>query len=267
LGRLEGHRDRLSGLNLSRDGRTLVSASFDGTARVWDTSTVLGAEVAAPLHAGASLPAGTVLLDVYPQTVRGVALSPDGLAVLVGLGRGGMDTPDYSLRMLDVRTGREIRRFTGHDTPVFSVAYSPDGKLALSGAFDGTIRLWDVESGQAIRRLDGHTGGVLCVAFGPQGRFAASSAQDETVILWGVATGEARRRYLGHRGEVPAVCFTPGGRTVISAGADLTVREWRIDATQRELRAWIEANRYLLELTPEQREQVHIEALDGAEGA
>jgi WD40 repeat protein len=269
LGRLEGHRDPVTDIDLSLDGHTLVSASHDGTVRVWDVSTLLCTGASDVLDTSISTPlrGGPVLLDVHPQRVWSVALSPDALTVLVGLGRGNVDVSDYSLRQLDARTGREIRRFVGHSEPVLSVAFSPDGRLALSGAFDGTVYVWDVASGQVVRRLVGHTGGVLCVAFGPQGRLAASSARDETVIVWDIATGEARRRFLGHRGEVLAVCFVPGRQTLISAGADLTVREWRIDATQRELRAWIEANRYLPELTPEQRAQAHLEALDGAEGA
>lgn len=171
---------------------------------------------------------------------------------------------DFVLRLVEGDTGREIRRLVGHNAPISALAVHPDGRLALSGAVDGTVMLWDLERGTILHRLEGHTGGVLGVAFSPQGPLAATCSQDERVIVWDIATGQEVRRYLGHRGEVTAVRMAHGGRAVISTGADLTVREWRIDATQEELLAWIRANRYVAEFTPEQRKQYQIELLDGS---
>ena len=70
-----------------------------------------------------------------------------------------------------------------------------------------------------------------------------------------------RRSAVSRRIEVTGLCFTPGGKTILSAGADLTVREWRVDATQDELLAWIRDNRYVPELTPEQRAMYQVDLL------
>ena len=94
---------------------------------------------------------------------------------------------------------------------------SADGRLALSGAINGTVCLWDVESGEVIRRFVGHSSGVRRVALSPAARFAVTCSQDEIVIVWDVATGEDMRRFLGHRGEVMDVWVAPGGRTVFSS--------------------------------------------------
>ena len=95
--------------------------------------------------------------------------------------------PDPTLRLWDVATGKEIRSFAGHTGEVSSVAFSPDGRFALSGSWDHTVRLWDVATGKEIRTFAGHTGRVNSVAFSPDGRFALSGSDDHTVRLWNVS--------------------------------------------------------------------------------
>ena len=83
-------------------------------------------------------------------------------------------------------SGSELRRFTGHRDDVWSVAFSPDGRTALSGSDDNTLILWDVASGSELRRFTGHRDDVWSVAFSPDGRTALSGSGDETLILWQV---------------------------------------------------------------------------------
>ncbi len=126
---------------------------------------------------------------------------------------------------------------TGHSSIVKSVAFSPDGRTALSGSNDNTLKLWDVATGQELRTFTGHSGEVKSLAFSPDGRSVLSGSGDTTVKLWDLASGQEIRTFQGHSGAVRSVTFFPDGRKILSGSADKTVKIWDI-ATGREIRTF-----------------------------
>lgn len=155
----------------------------------------------------------------------------------------------------------------GHSYFATSVAWSPDGKYAVSLSGDNTIKVWEASTGREIRTLGGHeysaksavfspdgryilSGGVGDIklwetatgkeiksypgdaesfAFSPDGRYALS-ASDKTngIRLWEVSTGNTIRTFQGHSGPVISIKFSPDGRYALSGSADKTARLWDV---------------------------------------
>jgi tetratricopeptide (TPR) repeat protein len=109
---------------------------------------------------------------------------------------------------------------------VTTVAFSPDGRAAVSGSLDKTLKLWDLATGKEIRTLRGHPDYVNSVAISFDGRTALSGSWDKTLKLWDLASGKEIRTLQGHTGPVTSVAISPDGRTVLSGSEDKTVRIW-----------------------------------------
>src|SRR5262245_4277810 len=194
LREFKGHTGCVMSLAVSPDGKTLATASWDGTARMWDMAT------ARELH----------LLQADLGHAFAVAFSPDGKIVATA-------GEDGRARLWDVATGQEVRSLVGHTKRVNSVAFSPDGAILASASFDKTVKLWAVSSGQEIATLRGHTHYVNCVAFSPDGRTLASAGWDNTIRFWDPAL-RAQKRVITEPGDVESVAFSPDGKLIAASG-------------------------------------------------
>jgi hypothetical protein len=118
-----------------------------------------------------------------------------------------------------------VRTLKGHTAEVWSVSFSPDGRLLASGSADGTIKLWRVSDGSLVRTLTGHAREVDSVSFSPDGRLLASGSGDNTIKLWRVSDGVLVRTL--HPDSVYSVSFSPDGRLLASGGWQ-GIKLWRV---------------------------------------
>jgi WD40 repeat protein len=266
----EGHEGLVNSVAFSPDGQTALSGAGDGTLRLWDIETGEVIRVFRDVsegelnnvHSVAFSPNGKSVLsgsadrmlrlwDVaigeqvrvfegHEGLVGSVAFSPDGQYALSGsCGRldDNMNCITGESRLWDVQTGEDLRVFQGHEDGVTSVAFSPDGRTALSGSWDTTLRLWEVATGEQVRIFEGHEGRVSSVAFSPDGWYVLSGSGDGTVRLWDVQTGEELRVFQGYTNIISSVAFSPDGRYALSGSGDGTLRLWDV-ATGEQLRVF-----------------------------
>lgn len=127
----KGHTHEVRWVAVLPDGKRFVTAGQDGLAFVWDVATGKSIRPLANGEAGG-----------------GGALTRDGRHV-------ALSCSDNTIRLFEVETGTEVRRFTGHKGWAGGMAFSPDGRRFLSGSEGKTIHLWDVATGKEVCQFEG----------------------------------------------------------------------------------------------------------------
>ncbi len=135
-------------------------------------------------------------------------------------------TKNHHVRVWNVSDRSVLYDLSGHDGPVYSMAFSSDGQmLATGGTADHEVRLWRVSDGSEMFLLSGHGGWVTSLAFSPDGSLLATAGTDGNVMLWETETGRLSRLIDGPEGRtVHSLAFSPNGASLVIAGKDKRIR-------------------------------------------
>ncbi len=223
---LQGYTNRVLSVMFSPDGQTLASSHDDRMVRIWNLNT----SQCRPLQGHAS-------------TVCCVTFSSDGQILASGGSDRSVKLWDINSSHLNLvsassypeRISDQYRHLQGHNSRIWSIAFSPDGEILASGSEDHTIKIWDVVTGQCLQTLLGHTAWVCSVAFSPvkvvyshTGALLASAGYDETIKIWNLSTGECDQTLRGHTNWVWSIAFSPDGQSLASGSGDHTVKLWDV---------------------------------------
>jgi len=208
---LIGHGGMVRSVDLSPDGKLVITGSFDFSARVWNFGDQ--SELA--------------VLDLHEGPVTSVSFDPSGKYALT-------TSDDYRAIYWDLATFQPVHTLSGHKHKVMTAAFDPSGKIAATGSWDKSIKIWDLQSGTERRSIAANSP-VNAVVFLNGGKFLLSGGHHPVMELWNAETGDLAGKLEGHLMGVTALSVSPDGKQVLSASIDKSIRLWDVE-TMRELR-------------------------------
>ncbi|KAJ0395737.1 hypothetical protein P43SY_004268 [Pythium insidiosum] len=241
---LSGHTDIVMALAVSPDGRWLVSASKDRTARVWDVATrqcvatcpghteALGAIAISQKIAHFSMGAAFFVTGSADKTLKMWSLKP--LAPAYAQTQGKKAKAPVALQAKSIATLSAVK---AHDKDVNALAVSPNDRLVASASQDKLIKVWSTNDSKSLTLVGtcrGHKRGVWAVEFSPVDQCLASASGDKTVKLWSAKDFSCLKTFEGHTASVLGVQFVCAGMQLMSAGADGLVKLWTIKSNECE---------------------------------
>ncbi len=194
----------------SPDGTRLVTASEDGTARVWDAAT--GRPITPPFQ--------------HAEGVAWAAFSPDGTRVVTA-------SDDRTVRVWDATSGRPITPAMEHRGRVNRAAFSPDGTRVVTASEDRTAQVWDATDGRRLTPPLSHGDDVTRAVFSPDGTRIATASSDRSARVWDPSDGRPLTPPLEHDGQVTGVAFSPDGTLLVTTSTDGTARVWDARSGER----------------------------------
>ena len=197
------HEGAVYSVVFSPDGKRILTASADSTARIWDAAS--GKQIGPEMK--------------HPAAVVSAVFSPDGNSALTV-------SEDSTARLWDVASGKQTGQAMKHGANVISAVFSPDGKQVLTASFDSTARLWNAATGKQTGPAMRHEGNVVSAVFSPDGKRILTANDGFSARLWDPGSGKQIGHEMYHQNSVYSAVFSPDGKRVLTASGDKTARIW-----------------------------------------
>ena len=216
----QGHFDSMNSLVYSPDGQKIITTADDGKIKVWDVNTgfciVTFTEHTSGVTACEFSKRGNVLFtSSLDGSIRAwdliryrnfrtftaptrlsfscLAVDPSGEVVCAG----SLDS--FDIHIWSVQTGQLLDQLSGHEGPVSSLAFAPNGGNVVSGSWDHTVRIWSIFNRTQTSEPLQLQADVLDVAFRPDSLQIAVSTLDGQLTFWSVSEAEQQAGVDGRR--------------------------------------------------------------------
>jgi len=202
---LTGHTNRIYQVDFSNNGKFVVTASGDNSAKVWNVKT------------------GQMVLNLgnHYSHVFCASFSPDSRFLV---------TVDGDVaKVWNIPSGRLYKTLRGHTKRVHSARFNSSGTRIVTTSEDGSIKMWDIASARVFREIQiTDKGWTYSAVFNPRGGSIAVGAQEGLLEVWDVNNGKRIMRLRGHSRAINTVRFDKNGSRLLSASVDNSVKLWEI---------------------------------------
>ncbi|GAM22584.1 hypothetical protein SAMD00019534_057590 [Acytostelium subglobosum LB1] len=211
---LRGHSDLVMAIDVSHDGKQLVSASRDNTVRLWDLENQKCLSIGKG-HTG---------------VVTCIAMSKKG----ANFALSGSEDRTIKLWKWSPRTKQlEVQAtIIAHEKDINSLNIAPNDKIFASGSQDSFVKLWNVSDLKSVASFKAHKRGVWNVEFSPVDQCIMSASADGTIKIWSLKDMSCLKTFEGHNGSVLRASFITFGMQIVSVGADGLVKLWTIKTNE-----------------------------------
>lgn len=205
-----GHTGYVNSAVFSPDGKYILTASYDKTAKIWETST------------------GKVIhsLEGHTGEIQLAVFSPSGKYIATA-------SKDGKAKIWETLSGRLLFNLVGHEHFCNTVEFSPDGKYLVSAGNDATAKIYDVTDGNVLMTLkNDHYCWVNSATFSPDEKLILTANNDSTAKLWDASSGKLLFSLQGHKSDwITHASFSPNGKYFITTGArDERVNVWEVSS-------------------------------------
>ena len=197
-----GHTSSISSAVYSPDGKYIVTASWDNTAKIWQA------------------PEGRLLRELKGHTasLTSAFFSPNGKYIVT-------TSKDSTARIWETSTGNFLNTLKSHVDWVAAGSFSTDGKYVVTASWDNTAIIWETATARLQHKLSAHTGAVNDAHFSPDGKYLVTASKDSTAKVWQTSNGQLLYA-VKHNDWVNTASFSSDGKHIITASKDGTAKLW-----------------------------------------